>query len=418
MLDDSDVFSIVIHPQRRGIVYASACSGAYRSADSASLWSRLPTPRGTFRTYVVAIDPRSPTTVYAGTSAGLLQSLDEGKIWKKIHGHVVKSIDFDRDNGRIYFASTTSGILASLDSGRTVIESNLGFVNRTWSAFAAVKGVLFTSSLYDAGGGLFRSQDAGATWSRPSQSEVTRGEGLQFIAPSPTSVFGATRSTLWRSNDSGKSWAPLANQPSAGPILALSFSGAGGLYLATPSGLHQSRDEGSTWKRVVLPINGTLRSVQISNDALFAVAGSTTAMSRDAGGSWTTCAAPPASVDWYGVAIKPDSPVVLAATSHGLLRSADDCNTWSFVRNGMEASTVMNVVVHPSRPQIFAVQRGRLLTSSDDGQTWRSISKVKGSESTPTILGIFPESADQIFALFPRQGIAQWKLHAVDPTTQ
>jgi photosystem II stability/assembly factor-like uncharacterized protein len=355
--------------------------------------------------------------VYAGTSAGLLQSLDEGKIWKKISSHVVKSIDFDRDSGRIYFASATGGILTSGDSGRTVIESNSGFANRTWGAIAAVKGVLFTSSLYEAGGGLFRSHDAGATWYRPGQSDVTRGQGLQFIALSPTSVFGATRSTLWRSNDSGKSWAPVVNLPSKGPISSLSFS-AGGLYLATSSGLHQSRDEGNTWNRMVLPLNGSLRSVQISNGALFAVAGSTTAMSRDAGGSWTTCAAPPASVDWYGVAVKPDTPVVVAATSHGLLRSTDDCNTWSFVRNGVEASTVMNVVVHPSRPEMFAVQRGRLLTSSDDGQTWRSSSEVKGSESTPTVLGIFPESPDQIFALFPRQGIAQWKLHAVDLTTQ
>jgi hypothetical protein len=157
--------------------------------------------------------------------------------------------------------------------------------------------------------------------------------------------------------------------------------------------------------------------VQISNGALFAVAGSTTAISRDAGGSWTTCAAPPASVDWYGVALKPGSPVVVAATSHGLLRSTDDCNTWSFVRNGVEASTVMNVVGHPSRPEIFAVQRGRLLASRDDGETWRSVSQGTG-ETTPTVIGIFPESPDHVYALFPRQGIAQWKLDAVDPTTQ
>jgi photosystem II stability/assembly factor-like uncharacterized protein len=124
-------------------------------------------------------------------------------------------------------------------------------------------------------------------------------------------------------------------------------------------------------------------------------------------------------LDWYGVAMKPESPLVVAATSHGLLRSADDCKTWSFVRNGVEASTVMNVVAHPSRPEIFAVQRGRLLRSRDDGQTWHSISGLKGSETTPTAIGIFPDSPDNVFALFRRRGVAQWKLGASDqPTTQ
>jgi photosystem II stability/assembly factor-like uncharacterized protein len=200
--------------------------------------------------------------------------------------------------------------------------------------------------------------------------------------------------------------------------MALSLA-ADELYLATTSGLHQSRDEGNTWNRVVLPLKATLRSVQIASDALFAVGGSAAAISRDAGQSWTTCGDAPTSLDWYGVAVRPESPLVVAATSHGLLRSADGCKSWSFVRNGVEASTVMNVVVHPARPEIFAVQRGRLLRSTDDGQTWQSLSKVTGNETTPTAIGIVPDSPDNVFALFRRRGVAHWRLGAPDqPSTQ
>jgi photosystem II stability/assembly factor-like uncharacterized protein len=431
MLDDSDVFSIVIHPQRPTVIYASACSGAYRSADSASLWSRLATPRGTFRTYVVAVDPNTPNVVYAGTSSGLLQSSDEGKTWKKISPHAVKSIDFVGDkSGRAYFASTTGGILTRSGVDAAVNESNLGFANRTWVALAGTKGFLFANSVYDVTGGLFRSDDAGGAWRRVSGAEATRGDSLLFLAPSPhaaLTLFGATRSAVWRSTDGGKAWVALTNMP-AGQVLALSFTAdaGGGLYLATSSGLHKSQDEGKTWNQISLPSNAPLRSVQLSGGALFAVTASTTAFSRDSGNTWTACGPPSTPVDWYGVAAKADSPFVLAATSHGLLRSSDGCKTWSFVRSGVEASTVMNVLVHPSRPEFFAVQRGRLLRSADDGETWQSLSGISASETTPIALGILPDNPDNVFALFRRRGVARWNLRAsgqegagvLKPTTQ
>ena len=429
MLDDSDVFSIVIHPQNRGIIYSSACSGAYRSGNSASLWSRLPTPKGTFRTYVVAVDPNTPTNVYAGTSSGLLQSADEGKTWKKISPHVVKSIDFDRDkNGHAYFASTTGGILIRSSAGAAVSESNPGFANRTWVAFTGTEGSIFASSAYDVTGGLFRSDDAGVTWTRVSGADATRGESLLFLASSPhapLTVFGGSRSSLWRSADGGKTWVPVSNAPIAGQLLALSF-GTDGLYIATSSGLHKTVDGGKTWHQLAVPLSSALRSMQLSSGTLFAAANSTAALSRDGGQTWMACGDPSTAVDWYGFSAKAESPLVIAATSHGLLRSTDSCKTWSFVRNGVEASTVMNVVAHPSRPEFLAVQRGRLLRSVDDGATWQSLSKLNASETTPTALGIFPENPDNVFALFRRSGVAQWRLSTssqdgasgVKPTTQ
>jgi hypothetical protein len=133
-------------------------------------------------------------------------------------------------------------------------------------------------------------------------------------------------------------------------------------------------------------------------------------LSRDFGSSWAVCGKTSSAVDWYGIAVNADPQVVVAATSHGLVRSIDNCQTWSFVRKGVEASTVMNVVSHPSRREFYAVQRGRLLRSVDDGESWESLSKTSAGEATPTVLGIFPENPDRVFALFRRRGVAQWQL--------
>src|ERR1035438_7588959 len=130
MLDDSDVFSISVNPSRPPIVYASACSGAYRSITAGRQWTRLATPVGAFRTYLVTLDPRHPDTVFAATSAGLLKSSNSGAAFHKVSGASVKSIAFDPSRpGWMYFASTTAGLMVSTDSGETLRESNRGFAN-------------------------------------------------------------------------------------------------------------------------------------------------------------------------------------------------------------------------------------------------------------------------------------------------
>ena len=146
MIDDSDVFSIAVDTQSPANVFASACSGVYRSVDAGSSWKRMATPPGAFRVYLVTLDPRHAGVVFAATSAGLLRSTNDGSTWNRVSRQVVKSIAFDpADPNRIYFASATGGLLVSRDGGNTLLESNTGFSNRNFSAFSGSGGVLYTS---------------------------------------------------------------------------------------------------------------------------------------------------------------------------------------------------------------------------------------------------------------------------------
>lgn len=115
-----------------------------------------------------------------------------------------------------------------------------------------------------AGTGIFRSWDAGRTWTK---CDGPTGEPLSFhfdqtTAPDRRTCYAATTDGIWRSTDSGKSWArKMAGLP-AGAIL--DFAGGSNaknhlvmLYCTVPSkvengkftgGVYSSIDRGESWQ--------------------------------------------------------------------------------------------------------------------------------------------------------------------------
>jgi photosystem II stability/assembly factor-like uncharacterized protein len=250
MLDDSDVFSISVNPSRPPIVYASACSGAYRSITAGKQWTRLATPAGAFRTYLVTLDPRRPDTVFAATSVGLLKSLNAGAAFHKVSDASVKSIAFDPARpGSMYFASSNAGLLVSTDGGETVRQSNRGFSNRTVTGISGAGGLLYVSTAYDTGaGGLYVSTDLGGHLLPAGGAGLTGHQNLLLTAAMPGRprvVFAAAYRGLWKSSDSGGSWAEVA-APGNGSVTALAVVAGKpeSLLAGTNSGLFLSLDPG------------------------------------------------------------------------------------------------------------------------------------------------------------------------------
>ncbi len=373
MLDDSDVFSIRTDPHTPGRVFASACSGAYRSENGGNHWVRLPTPIGAFRVYLLALDPNTADRVFAATSSGLLKSVDAGASWKKVSTHPIHSIAFDSAAaGRIYFASDDAGILVSSDGGDTLHESNHGFTNENFMGLAGAENELYVN-------------------------------------------FAASGRNILSSADSGQTWAPLHAAP-GGAVTA--FAATAGqhkaLLAATAAGLFRSLDNGRSWTASPLP-SGTARTrpqiqqLQASGSTAFAAVTSTGAFtSEDAGRSWKPCPAPHSGIEWYGLALQSSGThLAFAATSHGLFRSADRCQTWEQLTTGLTADTVSVVYINPAREDIaFAAQDGRVFRSTDNGSNWQPIGDGSATAgSNPIGLLILPSRPERLFALFPRLGV-------------
>ncbi len=404
MLDDSDVFSIVVDAKNPQIVLSSACSGAYRSTSAGTPWSRMPTPHGAFRTYFVALDPSSEA-IYAGTTLGLFRSMDAGKTWTKVTDDTVKSIAFQ--GRKILMASLHHGVLISANGGETVHPVNQGFSNRSLAMVTAAGSVLYATSVYEPGeGGLFRSQDFGATWTHIA-SEHEAGNILYLAAKpaNPNVVFAAGHDEFFGSKDGGRSWIREAAPPGK-TTTALVAADDGSLLAGTSTGLFRKTDT-TAWSTV--KIAGASRRVQWMESSgqgrLAMVSDGRAFVSENSGKEWNACAAGPAGVEFYGLSMNAAGSV-LAATSHGLLRSADRCANWTLVKEGLEAATVTAVLFHPTRPgEAYTSQYGKILRSFDGGQHWEPLDDRGRDGLYPARLLIAPGLPDRLLAMFPRRGI-------------
>ena len=404
MLDDSDVFSIVVDPNNPEIVLSSACSGAYRSTSAGTSWTRMPTPHGAFRTYFVALSPAN--TIFAGTTLGLFRSTDEGKTWTKVTADPIKSVAFD--GPRMLLASLRGGVLISSNGGETVHAVNQGFSNRSLAALTSAGNVLYATSVYEPlEGGLFKSVDFGSSWSHIAT--LTGAANILHLAARPNNpnvVFAASQDAFFGSKDGGKTWLRETSPPGKGAS-ALIASEDGSLLAGTTLGLFR-KTGAAPW--VPIKFSATAHRVQLLESAgggrIAMVAGGHAFVSENSGRSWSTCGEAPAGTEWYGLSMGVSGSSVLAATSHGLLKSPDRCVSWSLIKEGLDQGTVTTVLFHPTRPdEAYASQYGKVLRSTDGGEHWQPLDDRGRDGLYPAALLIPPASPDRLVAMFPRRGI-------------
>jgi len=175
--------------------------GVYRTTNGGKTWERVLYKDENTGAIQVTIDPVNPNVVYAdlwaarqgpwengawqGPESGMYKSTDGGTTWKKL----TKGLPtYEQGLGRIGFCiapSDPNRLYATVDSPQ--------------------------------GGGVFKSIDAGESWTLASQDPRIWGRGSDFaevkVHPTnPDIVFSADVDT-WKSEDAGKTWAAFRGAP-------------------------------------------------------------------------------------------------------------------------------------------------------------------------------------------------------------
>ena len=317
---------------------------------AASDWSLIGPDGGNVRS--LAYDPADPTHILLGTSAAqLFISRDGGNTWTPL-AHLGDSDDLVIDHV-IFDPTNTTTIYAAgwglyHDDEGGVFRSDDG--GATWKALPEVQGKSIralamapsdhNTLVIGALDGVFRSRDGGATWQKmtPDNPEVTANYSIMqnFVSTAidpqnPDIVYAGTRHLAWKTSDGGKTWHSIHDgmlDDSDVFSIIIDPRVPSRVYASACSGIYKSDNAAELFHRVQGMPHSAIRTRVLKQDPV-------------------------------------RSSIVYAGTTGGLWRTADGGAKWSLVTSN--DVVVNDVLIDPRNPDriLIATDRGGVLATND-----------------------------------------------------
>jgi photosystem II stability/assembly factor-like uncharacterized protein len=203
-------------------------------------------------------------------------------------------------------------------------------------------------------GGVFRSDDGGATWS-PCGLE---GERLMALVASPAQrdlIWAGTEpSAVWRSGDAGASWRRTTDLDELPSSSEWSFPPRPDTHHVRWIACHPTLPE-RLW--VAVEAGALIRTM-------------------DGGRSWID-RVPDGPYDTHELAVHPDAPDVLrAAAGDGYYESDDAGETWRSPMQEMDVGYLRSVTIDPGNPDVVVVSaathpHSAYMAGQSDGRLYR-----------------------------------------------
>ncbi|HET9315024.1 MAG TPA: hypothetical protein VFQ51_05515 [Vicinamibacteria bacterium] len=418
LIDDSDIMTITIDRQRPPVVYATACSGIYKSVDAAARWSKIRgIPSSSRRTRAFAQSPNDPQLLLAGTTEGLWLSRDGGATWQQAtRKDLVLNAVLALPSGVVLLGADGIGVLRSDDGARTFFASNDGFSERFVSrmAFDPQGGRILVGIWGDRRhGGVLTAPDARGPWTR--LAEGLEGREVLALATSGPSVLAGTDDGVFAWTASAGAWTRLPTivgrieaHPRVNDIAVVSDQE---WMLATSKGLLRTADAGRTWQRTAVNVPGPASVVAVSpRDPRLVLAATAIGFYRsvDGGMSWTSAGGMLDGAEPHRLLFLPtNDTVAFTATSRGLFRTMDRGVNWARHPGGVPFTDITGLASDPRGQTLYASDfgTGGVFRSGDGGETWRRFSADGLVTERVWTLAVDPRAPDRVFAATPSGGL-------------
>ena len=203
--------SIAIDPTNSRNIYLGADgAGLYRSTDAGMTWAHENIGPGVVEVDALAVDPVSPNIVYAGAfDRGVFKSMDYGQTWEPTGLQEISTLALAIDpvhSDTIYAGA--DGVWKSTDGGANFEQINDGFDDGCANRLVVDK--VTPSTIYAVGcdSGLYKSTNGGLHW----VSVVIPGSSSRWVSAfavdprQPQLLYAGDGKHIFRSMDAGETW--------------------------------------------------------------------------------------------------------------------------------------------------------------------------------------------------------------------
>jgi photosystem II stability/assembly factor-like uncharacterized protein len=436
--------------------------GMYKSTDAGKTWSHIGLV-DTRQIGKVLIDPKDPNIVYVAAlghqygpneERGVFKTTDGGASWHKVlyKNPNVGAIDLDMDptDSNVVYAALWStrrppwsvyppsngpdgGLFKSTDAGQTWTQlQGAGFPTFTGRIGIAVSPAnhnrLYT--LVDTNeqktGGVYRSDDAGATWTFTDGEPRVWGRGWYFAGitadPKNADEVYVMNTSAYRSTDGGKSFTPYKGAPGGDDYhtLWIAPDDANRMIVGSDQGVVVSVDCGTTWSSWYNQPTGQFYHVSADNRMPYWIygaqqdSGAMALPSRTIHSGISAMDTRPIDAGGESDMVTPDPfhPGVVFG-SNGVAEELSTASnrsiepTVSHYDEVWRAEWTRPIAISEADPHLLYFANQKIFLSSNGGTSWKVMSPDLTRETTPA-----PENLDQSTATddtgLTRKGVVYW----------
>jgi photosystem II stability/assembly factor-like uncharacterized protein len=362
-------------------------------------WSAIGPDGGDARSFAAVLG--HPNHLYLGTTdSWIYESMDGGSSWHRLSkldasdDLVIDHIVVDSSNPAILYAAAWTadhpdgGLWVSRDGGRSWIPEP-GLRGQSIFSFAqapSAPNALFAGTLQ----GVFRSDDAGATWARispPGSREIHEVESLAVDPRDPGIVYAGTWHLPWKTMDGGKTWHSIKRGlivDSDVFSIIVDPDRPRIVYASACSGIYKSLDAGELFRKIQGIPSSARRTRVLRQDPTnreIVYAGTTEGLYKTVNGGRTFERMTGEDVIINDVYVDPANPerVLLATDRGGVLLSTNGGVSFAPANEGISERKVEALLVDRENPQrIYAgvvndKSYGSVFVSTDGGAQWKQI---------------------------------------------
>jgi photosystem II stability/assembly factor-like uncharacterized protein len=358
------ITAIAVVESKPAVMYVAAASGGlWKTVNNGTTWKPVFDRQETASMGAVAVAPSNPEVVWVGTGeanarnsvswgTGVYKSTDGGTTWQNMglkDTHHIGRIVIDPRNSEVVYVAALGhlwgpnperGIYKTVDGGRSwrlvqAINQDTGFIDLAmdpgepailYAAAYQVRRDAFSGGnpavLYGPGSGLFKTADAGETWTKLSGGLPARPLGrigIDVCRKDPRIVYAVIQTDKTDIRTVPGQQAKAGNNAETG-------------------GIFRSRDKGETWTKVndLCPrpfYYGQIR-IDPNDEQRLYVLGISLHVSNDGGKTFQNTGARRVHSDHHALWIDPrDAEHLVLGGDGGLYFSYDRGASWEYVNN-------------------------------------------------------------------------------------